>query len=132
MSGNINVSNGGTIYFRVAPYFSGETGTYLFDLNLIRTQNSSSGITENQLSDLIKVYPNPAKEYVTIDLNEYNGKVNQVDFLNIQGQIVNTVNLESSYEKIINTSLNNFLDGVYFIRIHSNDGVLTKKIVVNK
>jgi hypothetical protein len=132
MSGNINVSNGGTIYFRVAPYFSGETGTYLFDLNLIRTQNSSSGITENQLSDLIKVYPNPAKEYVTIDLNGYNGKVNQVDFLNIQGQIVNTLNLESSYEKIINTSLNNFLDGIYLIRIHSNDGILTKKIIINK
>ncbi len=132
MSGNINVSNGGTIYFRVAPYFSGETGTYLFDLNIIRTQNSSSGITDNQFSDLIKVYPNPAKDYVTIDLNEYNGKVNQIDFLNIQGQIVNTLNLESSYEKIINTSLNNFLDGIYLIRLYSNDGILTKKIIINK
>ena len=41
ISGNITVNNGGTIYFHVAPYFQGNTGTYLLDVNLSRTQLSS-------------------------------------------------------------------------------------------
>ena len=35
-SGNITVNNGGTIYFHVAPYFQGNVGTYLLDVNLSR------------------------------------------------------------------------------------------------
>ncbi len=37
ISGNITVNNGGTIYFHVAPYFQGNVGTYLLDVNLSRT-----------------------------------------------------------------------------------------------
>ena len=37
ISGNITVNNGGTIYFHVAPYFQGNIGTYLLNVNLSRT-----------------------------------------------------------------------------------------------
>jgi hypothetical protein len=132
MSGNISVNNGGTVYFRVAPYFSGETGNYLLDLNMSRTQISTTGIEESEISDLIKVYPNPAKEYVIIDLNDFTGKVKQIDFLNIQGQIVGTLSLNENNEKVINMPLSNYSEGVYLIRLTSIEGVLTKKIIVNK
>ncbi len=132
MTGNISVNNGGTVYFRVAPYFSGETGTYLLDINMSRTQISTSGIMESEISDLIKVYPNPAKEYVIIDLIDFSGKVDQIYILNIQGQMVDALNLESNNEKIVNMSLNNYSEGIYLIQLHSAEGILTKKIIVNK
>lgn len=132
MSGNISLNNGGTVYFKVAPYFSGETGTYLLDINMSRTQISTSGITENELSDLIKVYPNPAKEYVIIDLNDFTGKIDQVNIMSIQGQVVGSISLSSNDEKIINIPLNNYSEGIYLIQLHSAERVLTKKIIVNK
>lgn len=37
MPSTINVSDGGTLYFYVAPYFAGEKGTYLLDMIITRT-----------------------------------------------------------------------------------------------
>ncbi|MBW6491492.1 MAG: thiol protease/hemagglutinin PrtT [Lentimicrobium sp.] len=37
MPSTINVSNGGTVLFHVGPYFAAQTGTYLLDLNITRT-----------------------------------------------------------------------------------------------
>jgi hypothetical protein len=38
MPNNIIVHGGGTVYFFVSPYFTGETGSYLLDMNITRTQ----------------------------------------------------------------------------------------------
>ena len=37
MPNNISFNSGGTIYFHVAPYFAGNTGTYLLDISISRT-----------------------------------------------------------------------------------------------
>tara|TARA_B100002052_G_scaffold274678_1_gene277969 strand:- start:359 stop:3283 length:2925 start_codon:yes stop_codon:yes gene_type:complete len=37
MSSSINIANGGMVNFKVMPYFPGNTGTYLFDLQISRT-----------------------------------------------------------------------------------------------
>ena len=34
---NISLGNGGTIYFLVSPLFSGQSGTYLLDMNIVKT-----------------------------------------------------------------------------------------------
>jgi len=36
---NIILGNGGTVYFFASPYFIGQTGTYLLDINITRTTN---------------------------------------------------------------------------------------------
>ena len=41
ITGNITINNGGTIYFKTAPYFQGNTGTYLLDVSVTRTQLQS-------------------------------------------------------------------------------------------
>ncbi|MES2587890.1 MAG: thiol protease/hemagglutinin PrtT [Bacteroidota bacterium] len=130
LTNNIVMNNGGTLYFHVAPYFSGETGTYLLDMTLDRTITTS--ISENkELADLIKVFPNPAKEFVTIELSEFQGEVESIDLFNIQGIKVDTKILLEK-EKILNLSLRNYAEGVYFIRFNSKEGILTKKIIVKK
>ncbi|MCX6226583.1 MAG: thiol protease/hemagglutinin PrtT [Bacteroidia bacterium] len=129
MSGNIALKGGGTVYFHVAPYFAGETGTYLLDLALTRT--SASGIAEEEINNLIKVYPNPVKDYLTIDLNEFNGILNQINLFNIHGQIV--VSKKSNMqETTFNLMLNSLSDGIYFLQFQTNVGVITRKIVIEK
>lgn len=129
MTGNITIQNGGTVYFHVAPYFAGETGTYLLDMTINRTQ--ALGIEEAEFSDLIKVYPNPAKEFVTIDLNEFSDKVNSINVLNIQGQQISSIKVTSN-EKSLKLPLQGLSDGVYFIQIQSAQGILTKKIIISQ
>lgn len=129
MTGNISVQNGGTAYFHVAPYFSGETGTYLLDMTINRT--STVGIDEfAENIELIKVYPNPATEFVNIDLNEFSDKVNSINVLNVQGQQISSTKVTN--EKTLKLPLQGLSEGVYFIQIQSAQGILTKKIIVSQ
>ncbi|MGG7035857.1 MAG: T9SS type A sorting domain-containing protein [Flavobacterium sp.] len=126
MTGNIVIQNGGTVYFHTAPYFAGETGTYLLDMTINRTQ--TLGVDETTFSNLIKVYPNPTKDFVIIDLNELSDEVNSINILNIQGQQISSVKITGN-EKSSKLSLQGLSDGVYFIQIQSAQEILTKKII---
>jgi hypothetical protein len=129
MTGNIELNGGGTVYFQVAPYFAGQTGTYLLDMSLTRT--STIGISENQISDNVKVCPNPAKNFVLIDFNEFNDKINQLNLLNVQGQNVFTSNTINQ-TKLFTVPLTNLSDGIYFLQIQTDKGILNKKIIISK
>jgi hypothetical protein len=129
MTGNITLNGGGTIYFRVAPYFAGETGTYLLSMSLTRT--STVGIDDIQIADYVKIFPNPAKDFVMVDFNEFNGTLNQINLVNVQGQNVFTLNTVNQ-SKIFNIPLTNLSDGIYFLQIQTDKGVLSKKIIISK
>lgn len=129
MTGNITLNGGGTVYFHVAPYFAGETGTYLLDMTITRT--ATTGIAEKAIKTLIKVYPEPAKDFVTIDLTEYNGNINQINLLNIHGQQVFSIKIINEQKTII-LPLSDLSDGMYFLQLQSNSGTLSKKIIVEK
>lgn len=129
MTGNITLNGGGTIYFRVAPYFAGETGTYLLSMSLTRT--STVGIDDIQIADYVKIFPNPAKDFVMVDFNEFNGTLNQINLVNVQGQNVFTLNTVNQ-SKIFNIPLTNISDGIYFLQIQTDKGVLSKKIIISK
>ncbi len=47
---NISLSNGGTVYFLVSPAFSGQTGTYLLDMNVVKTLSPDVYEPDNTLS----------------------------------------------------------------------------------
>lgn len=129
MAGNIMLNTGGTVYFHIAPYFAGGTGTYLFDLGLTRAVNV--GIPETEKAEFINVYPNPAKAYITIDLGDFTGKLYRVNMLDSRGKQVFSGNAAKK-EKKWNLPLNEVSPGMYFIQLHTDTGVLTKKIIVEK
>jgi hypothetical protein len=129
IGGSINASGGTTIYFHVSPYFTGETGTYLLDMTITRTL--TTGISENELSDAINIFPNPTKGVVTIDLHNFNSTVSQINVLNIQGQVISTLNGINQNQQL-QFSLSDFAAGIYFVQIHSTNGILTKKLILEK
>ncbi|PKL85904.1 MAG: hypothetical protein CVV22_05060 [Ignavibacteriae bacterium HGW-Ignavibacteriae-1] len=129
MTGDIKINNGGIVYFHVAPYFAGETGSYLLDLSINRTPTTS--IEDIEVADLIKIYPNPAKDFVTIDLNQFADQVLQINLLNVTGQIISSENVANT-GKSIKLPLQGLADAVYFIEIHTSEGIISKKIIVKK
>lgn len=126
LTNNIYVPNGGTVYFFVSPYYTGELGTYLLDMTITRTTITS--INETLNSDLIKIFPNPARDIVTLDLMELKVQPKVIQILDIHGQSVFSSPIFSD-QKRLEISLNELIDGIYFIKLTSEEGTLTKKII---
>ncbi|HUM50358.1 MAG TPA: thiol protease/hemagglutinin PrtT [Chitinophagales bacterium] len=129
MTGNIAVNNGGTVIFQVSPYFAGEIGTYLLDMSISRSV--VSGLKENLNSDNITVFPNPAKDYVTIDFNKLNSTINNIVLYTIDGQQVGFFN-EIKSNEVLQIPLQNLANGAYLLHIDTKDGLLIKKIIIEK
>lgn len=129
MTGNIVLQNGGTLYFHTAPYFAGEKGTYLLDMSVNRT--AVTGIRENIIANEIITYPNPSKGQITIDLEKYSGKVSRIDLLNLQGQITSSYPVVSNKDKV-QLNLSDQPAGTYLLQIQSTDGMLVKKVIIEK
>lgn len=89
--------------------------------------------TDNVLyTNIIKVFPNPTKKYINIDLGEYFSKITDysISIVNTTGQLIyqNTFN-----EKLISINIDDFgKNGLYFIQIKNNNGELldVKKLVL--
>lgn len=80
----------------------------------------------NNIDDLVKVYPNPAVENLFV-------KVENAEFLNLKLFSINgklkyqNSNLSSEVTKINVANLEN---GLYILRIHSNKGIVNKKVSI--
>lgn len=125
----VEIANGGTVYFHVAPYFSGETGTYMFEV--AAEKGSPTSISEEEATAPVRVYPNPAKHFVTVDLAQVNGTVSQVNLLNVQGKQLQSTTVDGG-QKTLHFSLESLSDEVVFVQILSSEGTITKKVVVSK
>jgi hypothetical protein len=130
MNSNILIQNGGTVIFHTASFFAGSTGTYLLDMTLSRNATAIGVDEYYKNADLINIYPNPAKDFVTVDLSKYTDKVNAIHIINIQGQQISFTKVTN--EKYLRLELQGLSDGVYFIQIRSEQGILSKKIIISK
>lgn len=76
--------------------------------------------------NVVSVYPNPAKDVVNIK-NTIDTQLNSVEITDINGRVVKNVNLNSVTEAQVNIS--DLSTGVYMMKIVSDNGSVTKKIV---
>jgi hypothetical protein len=125
ISGNITVNNGGTIYFYVAPYFQGNIGTYLLDVNLSRT--AILNINDSEFINNIKVFPNPTNSKVFFDNSNTDFK--EVVINNYLGQEVTKVSFTSTSSNQ-EVDMSNLATGVYVLKF--SDGANYKSVKVIK
>ncbi|MHA7060152.1 T9SS type A sorting domain-containing protein [Aquimarina sp. M1] len=86
----------------------------------------------NSQNDLFFVYPNPAKELLTIQFGEKFYSSVLAEIINIQGQVVMTKKFtDNRIDGQINIS--NLRDGFYFLRLVDKDDrmLLSKKIIIS-
>ncbi len=126
---SVIIKSGGTIYFHVAPYFSGEIGTYILDIPI--TRSSTTGIGKETIVNSISVFPNPAIELLNIDLSECHNEVHKIELHSIDGQIVLS-KTDIEHGDLIQIETVQYSSGVYFLQIFSDDKVFTKRITITK
>jgi hypothetical protein len=83
----------------------------------------------NQKDDII-IYPNPAADFIYININKKNLlKMNSIRIYNSLGEFVLQYNSDNVISKI---PLNNLSDGIYFIVNYNNNDVQCKPFVILK
>ena len=118
MEGNITTS-GGTVYFMVSPYFSGMSGTYLLEIHINR--NGGIGVDEEHETSLV-LYPNPVKDLLHVESEN----MQQYEIFSLDGKLIRSSQASGS-ESVIDFS--NLDSGVYMLRITSDSGVVTRKVI---
>jgi len=125
MANSIASPNGGTIYFLVSPKFTGTTGTYQLDISVSR---SLVGIDDPSLN-AVRIYPNPVKDVLHLDLTSYTGNFNQIQIMNTEGKLVlNEFRVSGGQAYTI--PVDHLKDGLYFLRMKTATGLYSRKFVI--
>ncbi|KGO91247.1 T9SS type A sorting domain-containing protein [Flavobacterium subsaxonicum] len=121
---SINAANGTTTNLLVYTIDDWDSSYFVDN---VAYSTSLLGVKTSLLSSL-SVYPNPAKDVVTISNNE-NALINNVEVTDINGRVVKTAN----YSGVTNAQVNiaDLANGVYMMTIASDKGTSTQKIVKN-
>jgi len=127
MADNIVAPDGGTIYFLVSPKFTGTSGTYLLDISVTR---NPLGIDDPSFN-AIRIYPNPAKDVLHLDLTSFKGNFNQIQIMNMEGkQVLNIFQVSGGQVFII--PVDNLMDGIYFLQMRTANRMYSRKFVIRR
>ena len=86
-------------------------------------------VKENTLSDVdFVVFPNPAQNSVYVRLNDVSIKSGEIVIYNALGQQVNDKALTWNSSKEETVSLSGLASGIYYLKLKTDKGVITKKI----
>ena len=110
-----------------ADFTQGEAEDYLLFLPYVEERQE-----DTRGSSRVNTYPNPADEYVIVDLSDYAGQKATIRILDRLGKVQQTAKIDAATEEY-RIDLQKFVDGMYFLEI-STDGRrnLTQKLVINK
>ena len=105
--------------------------TYLLDDGVCAVDSSFELLVEECVSvdattsnDQINLYPNPTSDWIHIDgLKDEM----EISILNLQGQIVVRLKFQDSTTKI---NIENYASGVYFLQWQSEEGMQSRKFIV--
>jgi len=117
------------------PYGHGPQGDVIRIYNyvrLVRDVDTSTGMNELNLNEnnSLKIYPNPATDFITVDVEGFNIGSSSLQIVNLLGAVLYDQSDDVSKTNSINIS--DFNPGIYFIRLQNEGTTRTKKFVVNK
>ncbi len=88
-------------------------------------QEIPTWIFQNNVSGTIKIVPNPAKEKLYIEDSEFlNQRNTLIHIYNVEGELKLTKILDGK-----TVDINTLENGMYFLKVHTNDGILVGKFL---
>jgi uncharacterized protein YjdB len=107
---------------------SNKTGTCEIKVSTVVSVNNSIPVGSGSIS----IYPNPAKDKVSIDFNGFNeNEPVDIRIIDINGKLI--FYKEYINEKSITVKFDKrFKGGIYFIRVQNNKNVITQKLIINE
>jgi hypothetical protein len=86
---------------------------------------------ENFLFNSISLYPNPAKEVINVQCTMNNVQIESIDVFDVYGKVIRTVVGADNHSSLQNAQINvsGLAAGMYFVRMTTEQGVVTKSFV---
>ncbi|MBO4751498.1 MAG: T9SS type A sorting domain-containing protein [Bacteroidales bacterium] len=81
---------------------------------------------QDYLEQKLTLYPNPVTDMVSVTTDDANIQITGVEIYNAYGQLVNTV---AFTENPLCINVSGMADGMYFVRVKTDSGVVTKSFV---
>jgi len=106
--------------------YAPQLGTKLY-VDELSFEYANASIEEVTTEKVVEVYPNPANDFVRVDINSQN--IAQVRIVNMIGQEV-YINENVYKTDIINVSV--LPEGIYFVEVKADRSYFTNKIVVTR
>jgi hypothetical protein len=92
--------------------------------------NNCAGIGENGLNAVVKIYPNPAKDEVTVNINS-NEKVLDLTLTDMNGKVVLTGDITlTGQETLKKLDVSRLAKGTYLLRLTSGERSYSEKLVI--
>ncbi len=91
--------------------------------NMITVTTTNTGISDYDLESRVRVYPNPTVGKVTITAESQMECVNVYD---VYGKLIQTLKVEDTSAEV---DMSSYAAGVYFVRIQTDNGLVTKRVV---
>ena len=87
---------------------------------------TTTGIDDHTLDNSVTVYPNPTTGLVQIQNGEW--RMENVEVYDAYGKLLNTMIVN---DNTVNLDLSGYAKGTYFVRVTTERGVVTKRVVKN-
>ena len=88
--------------------------------------SSTLGNIDFDIDDIIKTYPNPFTNQLTIEANE---TIQKVEIYNILGQLIKSISIENSNNSLINLDMSEISQGNYVAKIHMTSTIKSVKLI---
>ncbi len=123
------------------PYTYTENGTYTICVTVTNSAGTSTdcedviidffvGIEGFEVNSIV-VKPNPASNFLVVQLGTNSSEVISVDIMNLQGQLVqNVANNVSDLSSEITADVSNIASGIYMITVTTETGVYAQKLQI--
>jgi hypothetical protein len=134
MRGELSIENGFERIDGLPPfksiYFANETLGYAITLNNIYKNTSGTMLSLNQTdkNNTVKIYPNPASDYIEIFFDEKQNERFSVEIVDNLGKVIYSENYTERNSVAINTE--SFSKGFYFLTIINQEKKQTQKIII--
>ncbi|MBO7490892.1 MAG: fibronectin type III domain-containing protein [Bacteroidales bacterium] len=93
--------------------------------NSVTIQTDDVGV-QSWLEKSVTLYPNPATEMIAVAVSDANIMITGVEVYNVYGQLINTI---VSAENPLRINVSGLADGMYYVRVTTDNGVVTKNFV---
>lgn len=88
-----------------------------------------TGINEVNLDNLISVYPNPASDFIIVNLDNVNNAKTTLTIFSVTGAIIRTEAIQQNQKQFNVKDLSN---GIYTIEIKSSEGSKKQKLIIKR
>ncbi|MBU1369193.1 MAG: thiol protease/hemagglutinin PrtT [Bacteroidetes bacterium] len=119
------LQTGGTIHFLVSPYFLGETGTYLLEIQIDRNATNTAEIVDQ---NRVTIYPNPTSDLLFIK-NDQNIEFTNFGIYNLKGERIISQPINDKLQNTQAINLKNLPSGSYFLKLESAEKTISKPII---